>query len=239
MKSLIHKFFTGNYNFLLILLFILFILRPYEYHPIYVGAWKTVLTITLIVAILNCAHKRFVQWTISILAIPTLIVSWVNIFYETKDGLTVLAILTILFMFICVSSILYDVLLKARVTFETLRGVVCAYFLIAFMFAYIYLLLENIAPGTISVRERIVPVLPYAHYISDMLYFSFVTLLTIGYGDIVAIKEWGQTATVLEGIVGQFYIAILVARIVAVYSLLSDKRLLKQLESDLHEGHSK
>ena len=68
-----------------------------------------------------------------------------------------------------------------------------------------------------------------------MLYFSFITLLTIGYGDIVAIKDVGQTATVIEGIIGQFYVAILVARLVAVYSFYSDKRLIRAIEKGVND----
>ena len=55
------------------------------------------------------------------------------------------------------------------------------------------------------------------------MYFSFVTLLTIGYGDITALKDLAQTCSILEGIAGQFYIAILVSRLVAVYSFYEHK----------------
>ncbi len=61
------------------------------------------------------------------------------------------------------------------------------------------------------------------------MYFSFVTLLTIGYGDITPLQAISQTFVILEGIIGQFYIAILVARIVSVYSLMQDKELLAKV----------
>ncbi len=72
-----------------------------------------------------------------------------------------------------------------------------------------------------------------------MLYFSFVTLLTIGYGDITAVKDTAQTAVIMEGIIGQFYIAILVARIVSIYSFFSDKKLIRTFEKDLREKYHK
>ena len=59
-----------------------------------------------------------------------------------------------------------------------------------------------------------------------MMYFSFVTLITIGFGDITPLKDISQTVVILEGIVGQFYVAILVARIVSVYAFYADKELL-------------
>lgn len=67
------------------------------------------------------------------------------------------------------------------------------------------------------------------HFFSNMLYFSFVTLLTMGYGDIVPTKQWGETVAVLEAIIGQFYIAILVARIISVYSFMSGKKFIKTM----------
>lgn len=229
------RFFTGNYNILLILLFFLFIFRPYNYSELYTGTWKSLLTITLIIAIFNCSHRRVTKITISVLAIPVLILSWLNLINQTVETFVGTALVTAIFMIICAGSILYDVLLKTRVNLETLRGVICAYFLVAFIFAYIYLLLEYLNPGTMQIRSEIMPLYPHTKYFSTMLYFSFITLLTIGYGDITAVKEIGQTAVVIEGIIGQFYIAILVARIVAVYAFMYDKRLVKEIEKDLHK----
>ena len=49
--------------------------------------------------------------------------------------------------------------------------------------------------------------IPIDTFLSDMFYFSFITLLTIGYEDIVPIIDVSQTAVVMEGIIGQFYVA--------------------------------
>ncbi|HEY5234544.1 MAG TPA: ion channel, partial [Rhabdochlamydiaceae bacterium] len=139
----------------------------------------------------------------------------------------------IVFMVLCTISTLYDVIRRAKVTLETLRGVVCAYFMIAFVFAYIYYLLEYLFPGSFHLITRDPNFVTYSRNLSQLMYFSFITLLTIGFGDITATLDISQTMVVLEGIVGQFYIAILVARIVSVYSISSDKRLIQQLEKDL------
>ncbi|HEY4255275.1 MAG TPA: potassium channel family protein, partial [Chlamydiales bacterium] len=104
---------------------------------------------------------------------------------------------------------------------------------IAFLFAYVYYLIEFLVPETFHLANSSLSVFSYALYISQMLYFSFVTLLTIGYGDIVAAKGAGQTAAVLEGIIGQFYVAILVARLVSVYTFYGDKKILREFEEKL------
>lgn len=198
----------------------------------YIAIWKLFLAGTILSSIFNCHHKRIVKWIAAFLAVPSVVLSWLNLAHPSEPVFIANAVLTILFMFVCVTSILYDVVLRAHVTLETLRGVICAYFMVAFAFAYVYFLLEFLVPGTFMFAQADISVFSYTRFISEMLYFSFVTLLTIGYGDIVAIKDVGQTATVLEGIIGQFYVAILVARLVSVYSFYSDKRLIRALERD-------
>jgi hypothetical protein len=227
LKKFILRVFSGDYTILLTFLFFLFVFRPYTESVPHHGIWKTFLTIALIIAIFNCEHRHKVKIAISCLAVPTVILSWINLFDRTPQIFIAVAVLTSSFMLICAGSILYDVVLRAKVTLETLRGVICAFFLIAFIFAYIYVLVEYLNPGTMLIRSEIFPISSFSSYLAQMLYFSFVTLLTIGYGDIVPTKEWGQTMVVIEGIIGQFYIAILVARLVSVYSMYSSKEMMQ------------
>lgn len=233
----IKRYLTGTYNLLLTFLVFLFLFRPYGTADFYPGIWKIFLTLALLLAIFDVHHRRFVKISASILAIPALIFSWVLLFYPTHFNEAALSFFSALFLLICTTSIIYDVILRARVTAETLRGVVCAYFLVAFLFGYIYAVIEYFLPGSLTINGHMFSDLPTVHLFSEMLYFSFVTLLTIGYGDIVAVRQLGQTAAVIEGIAGQFYIAILVARIVSVYSLYSDKKLVHAIEKDISKNH--
>jgi voltage-gated potassium channel len=231
---------SGYYNLLLFFLTLLFIIRPYSPSFTYLATWKLILTITLISAVFNSNHNRFVKWIAFLLAIPAVLFSWINLFHHESIFFVLNASFTILFMLLCTSSILYDVVLKARVTLETLRGVICAYFLVAFSFAYIYYLIEFILPNSFHLFSGI-SAFNYTDFLSEMLYFSFTTLVTIGYGDITAIKDVAQTASVIEAVIGQFYVAILVARLVSVYSMYADKKMVKKIEEDfdIKPGHKK
>jgi voltage-gated potassium channel len=234
MKNLIQRLINSNYSILLILLFLLFICRPYNYGGIYDGIWKSTLMGTLIISIFTCNHTKKIRNIVSIIAIPTFIITWINLYIDTPIVFIPFIILSFSFMLISTVSIVYDVILNPKVTFETLRGVVCAFFLIGFMFAYLYLFVEVANPGSFIIRGEVIPTYPHVRYFSEMLYYSFNTLLTIGSGEIIPHIEWGQTVVVLEVIVGQFYMAILVARIVAVYTILSDKTIVKALKSDFN-----
>lgn len=227
-KHCFHRFNSGYYNFLLLFLVILFASRPYEQGLIYIAIWKSIFTCSFFSAIFNVKHNRYVKLSAMILAVPTLFFSWTELFNTSEWLFFGNALFTIAFLGICTTSILFDVILHAKVTLETLRGVVCAYFMFAFLFAYIYYLIEYIVPGSFHLIHRDVSFITYSRNLSQMMYFSFVTLLTIGFGDITPILNFGQTAVVIEGIIGQFYIAILVARIVSVYSLPAQKRMLEK-----------
>ena len=232
-KRLTH-FFSGYYSLLLIFLFLLFILRPYDRGFVYLSIWKGCLTLVFFLSIFNVKHHRGVRTLAIILGIPTFVLTWGNFLDHHQTILTLNVFITVLFIGCIATSILYDVIKRARVTMETLRGVICAYFMVAFMFAYLYCFVELLMPGTIHfTTTHVVQITNYTHFLSEMLYFSFITLLTIGYGDITAALDVGQTVAVIEGIIGQFYIAILVARLVSVYSFYSDKKLIKNIEKDL------
>ncbi|MBS0603425.1 MAG: hypothetical protein JSS60_00135 [Verrucomicrobia bacterium] len=218
----------GYYNYLLIFLIILFAFRPYDRGFEYLSLWKSLFTCTILTAIFNCKHHDRVKITAIILAVPTFIFGWVELFYTNPTFFVVNMLFTIAFLWVCTASILYDVILHAKVTVETLRGVVCAYFMIAFLFAYTYYLIEFLLPGSFHFITRDASFFTFSSNLSQLMYFSFVTLLTIGYGDITPLGDISQTIVILEGIVGQFYIAILVARIVSVYAFYADKKLLKQ-----------
>jgi len=219
----ISGFFSGNYKVLLLLVFLLFLLRPLVGNDWYRPIWKMIFTFSLIAAVFNCNHRRSIKIICLILAIPTIVFGWLNIYYAKPTVVIANALVTFFFLAISTYSILCDVILRARVTLETLRGVICAYFMVAFAFAYAYYLIEYLFPGSFYLARQHISSSLYVEYLAQMIYFSFITLLTIGYGDVVAVKELGQTIVILEGILGQFYIAIIVARIVAVYSISSFK----------------
>ncbi|HEX2579056.1 MAG TPA: ion channel [Rhabdochlamydiaceae bacterium] len=233
MKNFFRRILKGYYTYLLLFLFVLFAIRPYEQSLSYLVFWKFFSTFAFLSAIFNCKHHRGVRISAFVLAFPTLLFGWYELFFPSNTLFVITICFAIIFMALCTVSTLYDVIRRARVTLETLRGIVCAYFMIAFVFAYIYYLLEYLIPGSFHLLVRDEFFVTFSRNLSQFMYFSFVTLLTIGYGDITPLLDVSQTAVVLEGIIGQFYIAILVAKIVAVYSISTERELLTKFESDL------
>jgi ion channel len=125
-------------------------------------------------------------------------------------------IFTILFLGFTLVSLLRDVLRTERVTGDTIYGAISVYLLIAFVWGASYLLLETLQPGALAINTTWHP----KHTIDwpDCMFFSFVTLTSVGYGDMVPITAPARSLSILEGVSGIMYVAVLVARLVGLYS---------------------
>lgn len=213
----------GYFTQLLISLILLFIFRPYDRGGVYMAIWQFFLVSVFLSAIFNCDHSKKIKIASAFFAVPALIIQWINLTFHSQTLILIFLFLSMIFIFITIASIIKQVVIRAHVRLETLKGVVCAYFMIAFGFSFAYFFIFLLLPHSFSFNTLNPELFSHSHLLSELMYFSFVTLLCIGYGDVIAIRDVGQTLAILEGIIGQFYIAILVSRLVAVYSFFEHK----------------
>lgn len=117
---------------------------------------------------------------------------------------------TIFLFFIGMSIVLIaeEVFAATKVTSDTIKGGVCIYFLLGFFWSILYGMVCSINPTAFSVPMQL----------SDINYFSFITLTTVGYGDIAPISPLTRILANLESIVGILYPTIFIARLVGLYS---------------------
>ena len=101
--------------------------------------------------------------------------------------------------------------MRARqVDSEHIYAALSAYLLVGVFFGLFYWVLEEIAPGTFNAGPGFSRM--------SAIYFSFVTLATLGYGDIVPRSDVARGLAILEGVGGQLFLAVLVARLLSMYS---------------------
>jgi hypothetical protein len=103
---------------------------------------------------------------------------------------------------------------EGPVTAHRIRGAIALYLLIAMLFAFLYGLIESLAPGSFNMPgdwSRAASSSGEAFY-----YFSIVTLTTVGFGDITAVHPFVRSLVMLEALIGQLYPAILLARLVTL-----------------------
>lgn len=117
--------------------------------------------------------------------------------------------------------ILVDVLAAERIVFDLVCGALCVFVLLGMCWANVYQLIERLAPGSFMID--------YARYGIDtaadpfasvglFTYYSFVTLTTVGYGDIVPASALARWLVWLQAVAGQFYMAVFVARLIGLQS---------------------
>ncbi len=227
MRVIVKKL-SGQFTQLMIFLVLLFLFRPAEQTVVFNMIWQLLFAAVLFSAIFNCHHSRFVKGIALATGIPALLCNWGSFFYPTYGVILLGHICAIVFLVVCTWSILHIVIVRARVTIETLRGAICVYFMIGYFFTLLYTILEMHDPHSFNITHLNPVLYPHSAYLSDMVYFSFATLLAIGYGDIVPLTSLAQSISILEGVTGHFYLAILVARLVAVYSLREEKKFLRK-----------
>jgi hypothetical protein len=115
--------------------------------------------------------------------------------------------------------IAHAVYAPGRITFRRLQGAVVIYLSLAAIFASAYALIWELSPGAFA---NLVAKVGGPQETESMLYFSLTTLTTTGYGDIVALDPLARSLANLEAVMGQFYLAITVARLVTLE--LADRR---------------
>lgn len=129
------------------------------------------------------------------------------------------AILAVMgFLFVTITFTLRQVVVGTEINANRLVGAICVYLMLGVIWALAYSLVELAAPGSFGG----VAAGQDAGWDSEWLYFSFVTLTTLGYGDILPLSALARALAYMEAVTGQFYVAILVAGLVSAY--ISDRQ---------------
>ena len=126
-----------------------------------------------------------------------------------------LAHLLIMLVFFVLTAVLafQQIIFADTIDTNKLVGAVCIYILLAMIFGMLYLMVESLFPGSFSGLSAG----KWQGDMSRMVYFSFVTLTTLGYGDILPTLPLASFLVYLQAVTGQFYIAILVASMVSAH----------------------
>jgi hypothetical protein len=172
----------------------------------------------------NHLHSHLFSFQIIPLSIILISISSINTFlyYERifpRFNLFFLlsSIVIRIFFFSYACGLMIFVLLSAKkVNFETILAAVCGYLLIGIIWSFLYLIFWEIFPH--SFHLTIAREYQYKPW-NLSIYFSFSTLTTLGYGDIIPIDRWVMFLANMEAVLGSFYLAIVVARLVSIYDL--------------------
>lgn len=220
MKKLIHD---GN-NFIYLTVALILILFTSAIVAQYAGIFSnkfimgsTVAALIICTYSIRTTEQRFIRSRLGI--IVTILAIATAEHYLELNGLYFAHLLFLLSFYIWIVSLATrQVLFTGSIDANKIIGAVCIYLLVGIIWAILYMLILQIDPQSFS---GLIQNNGYGNF-PALLYFSFITLTTLGYGDISPTLPISQFLTYMEAITGQFYIAILVASLIGAH--FSEKR---------------
>jgi phosphoglycerol transferase MdoB-like AlkP superfamily enzyme len=158
---------------------------------------------------------------------PAIVARLIAVFrQDTMAQNTTVLVLNAIFLLFLIWNLLHDLLEKGRPTEERVFGALCAYFFIGLFFALTYAHMEYRQPASFtSANDSLsAPASGESSLMPVFTYFSFVTLTTLGYGDITPLASHARTLAWLEALLGQLYLAVMVAGFVAMHISETSRR---------------
>jgi Ion channel len=179
-------------------------------------------TFMLISGVVAVSKRRSTLITAIVLVVPAVACRWLHSYRSEllPEGAHLVAAMVFL-GFVLFQYFRY--ILRAPVVTPTVMcAAVSTYVLLGLLWTMAYLLLTSIRPDAFAVSAK--PGQPGLTTGFDAFYFSFVTLSTIGYGDIVPVSKAARMLAVLEATTGTFFVALLIARLVAIHTSSGSSR---------------
>ena len=175
-------------------------------------------------SVIASARSRLLFWISVLLALPMLGALWSEpIFVMRSVNAASLGIRFVFLMFVC-GVILTGVLRDRVVTLDTIAGAASVYLLFGAAWACLFGLVQQLNPDSFFIPQGWeVAAATEMESMPPLLYFSFATLTTVGYGDIHATSALPANLAVVEAITGQLYLTVLVARLVSLQNSQSER----------------
>ncbi|MCK5893613.1 MAG: hypothetical protein KAG53_04205 [Endozoicomonadaceae bacterium] len=204
-----------RFGFAMLLLMLMTVVVVFPFMPNLIRAGfmlKVSLSMLLIASLYTLSQSRKFLVITGVLAFPTFITLWLPVLYDRRAFVFLDNMTNLLFFSYVIYEVVVLIFSAKRVNRNIIYGSMCVYLLLGLQGAFIYTLLELWVPGSLSGEG-----LSGVHDITTFIYFSFVTLSTLGYGDIVPATRGAQALTSMEALIGQFYLTVLVARLVGIH----------------------
>lgn len=205
--------YKDRFLFLIVFMVALIVLGPFIEGYIGLTLFMEVFFSIIFFATIYAVSQKKIHIVIAaILLIPALVAVWTPDIPKYNILLTIGYLCGLTVLAFAIISILNFIFAEETVTRQTISAAVAVYLLMALMWTFIYRLLENLYPGSFAVAHDGLRSAENVY-----LYFSLVTITTLGYGDITPIGSQAIALSVLEAITGQIYLVVVVAWFVGLY----------------------
>ena len=213
----------GNFSLLLLLIVLvvmLMIVPLFEHYFFSHFSMNVALIVIMILGVAGSRKKRSL-FTVGLLTAALIVgMNIATIFVDSSTLFVFSCVLESAFFTAMAIYLLMHVVRRHVASFQSIFGAICVYLLLGLAWAMLYWSLERVDSESLLIENRIVMELANKDFtvtaFSQIVYFSFVTMTSLGYGDITPETPVAQTLAWMQSVTGQFYLAILVARLVAV-----------------------
>ena len=156
-------------------------------------------------------HRRAIGWMTTALVAAAIAVRSTHVLAPRHWLAVATEVFTIALLVVLTALVFKQVFRAGPVTAHRIQGAIVVYMLIGLVWSSAYQLLELLQPGSFQV-----PAGDHGLHSEVLGYFSFVTLTTVGYGDVTAVHPIARSLVIAEALIGQLYPAILIARLVSL-----------------------
>ena len=217
--SFLTRIYLGRFSLLLVSVILTFALRPFLEGFLKINILTDVfMSVIILSAIYTVSEKRGTFLIALALAFPVLILKWLSYMVSSPSAMLLEDIFGTLFTAYLLIFILSFISRQTEVTGEVIMAALCGYFFLGLMWASIYLFLESMQPGSFQIARNGMG--DHTHFI----YFSFVTMTTLGYGDTIPLSNAARNLSVLEATMGQLYLAVTIAGLVGIHIAQSQQK---------------
>jgi hypothetical protein len=173
------------------------------------------LAVTLLAAIAASSDRGWTRWLIG-LGLAFIVVRSTQAIMGAQALVSVSQALWMAAMLVAMAVMVRFAFKTGPVDSERVSAALDAYLVLGLLFGVCFWLVDQLAPGSIRMASE------GAFTLNRAVYFSFVTIATLGYGDIVPASEVAGGVAVVEAVIGQFYLVVIVARLVSLYARQAD-----------------
>src|SRR3954470_17980175 len=174
------------------------------------------LSLVLLSAVLAVADRKGVFFIALALAIPAIAGRWINHFRPDLIPPPVFLVAGLTLIAFVVANLLRFVLRAPSVNTEVLCASISAYLMLGLLWTVAYWLVAQMNPNAFAFNTPSGTKQTMAGF--DAFYFSFITLSTVGYGDITPVSRIARWLAATEAMTGLLYVTVLIARLVSLYS---------------------
>ena len=210
-----------SYLGLLIAIGFLFLISPFVQKGVYASMIFELSVFGLLVfAIYSLCINKYIVAIALILGIP----ASSRAFFTLSPDLELVSIcFSALFFLLVILVLLRQLFTSTTVNLNVIYGAICIYILVGIEWGFIYSIMELYSPGTFNLTQLSSVSTEGVSMVNSFIYYSFVTLTTLGYGDITPISQPARSLAIMEAASGQIYLTVLIARLIGMHIAQSNK----------------